>query len=510
MEAKQQLRLLVGILLIVGFGIAGYKHYVLGFPLTPGERENVWTVQAQLSFRADGEPVRVRMNLPDMTPSIYVVSQGLAPKGYGYHVEQLEGRRVAVWESRQQDGLQQLFLRARVYKGGGIAPDLLAPKGKPQTEPFSDPNANAGDALLAEAFALSADPVGMGLRLTQMMWAKSPNPHVAAILGESPSNAARTELTITLLRAAGVHAHELSGLYLEQKTRDVSLVRLVELWDGAAWRVVVPKTQVVGLPDNFVPFQRFDEMLFEVEGGRESKIAFSQIVDRISSRDLAVQLGKETGAGLVDFSILALPVDVQNTFATLLLIPIGALVVVVLRNLVGLQTSGTFMPILIALTFVQTDLGVGLTLFLLVVGVGLVIRGYLTSLNLLLVPRIAAVLIVVTGLYLALSVIGFKLGVASALSITFFPMIIIAWTIERMSVLAEEEGMRDVFLQGGGSLFTAIIAYLMMTNRQVAYLTFAYPELLLVVLALILVIGQYTGYRLSELRRFEPLARGDD
>ena len=31
--------------------------------------------------------------------------------------------------------------------------------------------------------------------------------------------------------------------------------------------------------------------------------------------------------------------------------------------------------------------------------------------------------------------------------------------------------------------------------------------LLLVVLAVILAIGQYTGYRLSELRRFEPLSR---
>ncbi|TCL08771.1 uncharacterized protein with transglutaminase domain [Shimia isoporae] len=509
MSAKQQLRLMVAVLLLVGFGVAGYKHFVLGFPITPGEKENVWTLQAQITFEAQDEPVRVALNLPDMTRDVYVVPQGLAPPGYAYHIEQSGGPRVGVWETRKQSGPQRLFFRARVYKGGGILPDLQPPSGDPAAEPFADPEADVADALLEEAYSFSADQVGLGLRLAETLWEDAGSDYVQALLGDEPKVADRAAMTVRLLRSAGVHAHELRGIYLEETSRSLSVSRLIELWDGESWRVIVPVAQTVGMPSDFVPFARQDELLYEVSGGSGSEIVFSGIVDRVSSRELAVQLGRETGAGLVDFSILALPVDVQNTFATLLLIPIGALVVVVLRNLVGLQTSGTFMPILIALTFVQTELIAGLSLFLIVVGVGLVIRGYLTSLNLLLVPRIAAVLIVVTGLYLALSVVGFKLGVTAALSITFFPMIIIAWTIERMSVLAEEEGMRDVLVQGGGSLFTAIVAYLLMTDRQVAYLTFAYPELLLVVLALILVIGQYTGYRLSELRRFEPLTRED-
>lgn len=76
-----------------------------------------------------------------------------------------------------------------------------------------------------------------------------------------------------------------------------------------------------------------------------------------------------------------------------------------------------------------------------------------------------------------------------------------------MSVLWEEEGPRDVFIQGGGSLFTASIVYLVMTNKFLGHLTYAFPELLLVLLAIILIIGSYSGYRLSELRRFEPMSR---
>jgi hypothetical protein len=46
-----------------------------------------------------------------------------------------------------------------------------------------------------------------------------------------------------------------------------------------------------------------------------------------------------------------------------------------------------------------------------------------------------------------------------------------------------------------------------MTNEYVQFLTFMFPELLLVLLAFILAVGTYTGYRLTELWRFEPLVK---
>ncbi len=49
-----------------------------------------------------------------------------------------------------------------------------------------------------------------------------------------------------------------------------------------------------------------------------------------------------------------------------------------------------------------------------------------------------------------------------------------------------------------------VITFGLMSITLVEHLTFTFPELMLVVLAVILLIGQYTGYRRSELRRFEP------
>lgn len=109
------------------------------------------------------------------------------------------------------------------------------------------------------------------------------------------------------------------------------------------------------------------------------------------------------------------------------------------------------MPILIALAFIQTTLLTGLVVFLTVIGAGLWIRYYLSYLNLLLVARITAVVIVVIFIMAVLSIVSYKLGFDQVLTVTFLPTIILAWTIERMSILWEEEGIHEVLIQGGAA-----------------------------------------------------------
>ena len=85
------------------------------------------------------------------------------------------------------------------------------------------------------------------------------------------------------------------------------------------------------------------------------------------------------------------------------------------------------MPVLIALAFLQTSLVAGLISFILIVTIGLALRSYLSRLNLLLVARIATLIVMVIFLISAFSIIGYQLGYSTGMTITFFPMIIIAW-----------------------------------------------------------------------------------
>jgi hypothetical protein len=282
---------------------------------------------------------------------------------------------------------------------------------------------------------------------------------------------------------------------------------VVEVYDGSKWLAYDLDTARQGKPENFLYLTQGDQSLIEVSGGSDTEVRFSTLNDKRTARKVAVYLGKKQQAALIDFSIYSLPVESQNTFKILLMIPLGAFVVVIIRNLIGLRTSGTFMPILIAMVFIETSLVTGLVLFLLVVSIGLIIRSYLSRLDLLLVPRISAILVVVIILFVLVSVMTHKLGIEAGLGITLFPMIIVAWTIERMSILWEEEGAKEVFIQGGGSMLTAVLAYVVMSSRTISHIIFNFPEFLLVVLAFILMIGNFTGYRLIELWRFEPMGR---
>jgi hypothetical protein len=215
----------------------------------------------------------------------------------------------------------------------------------------------------------------------------------------------------------------------------------------------------------------------------------------------------QTDSDLLRFSLLQLPVTAQDTYKILLTVPIGAFIILLLRNFIGLKTFGTFMPVLIALAFRETHVAWGLSLFVIIVALGLLVRFYFAQLRLLLVPRLSAILTVVIFLMICISVISQNLGLDKGLSVALFPMVILTMTIERMCIVWDERGPSEALKSGLGSLLAALIAYSAMTNNEIQYLMFAFPELLFVVLSVILWFGQYRGYRLLELMRFKSLTK---
>jgi 7 transmembrane helices usually fused to an inactive transglutaminase len=60
-------------------------------------------------------------------------------------------------------------------------------------------------------------------------------------------------------------------------------------------------------------------------------------------------------------------------------------------------------------------------------------------------------------------------------------------------------------IQTAGSLLVATICFVVMTSHLVEHCMFNFPELLLSLLGVIIVLGTYTGYRMSELLRFRHM-----
>ena len=190
-----------------------------------------------------------------------------------------------------------------------------------------------------------------------------------------------------------------------------------------------------------------------------------------------------------------------------MIFPLAILIVVLLRNVVGLKTMGTFTPMLLSMALLKTGFGAGLLCFGLIVALGLFIRFLMSRLNLLLVPRIGAVVVFVILIMQVLTVLGYQLQWQAALSAVFFPIIIMAWIIERASITWEEDGPQNAGKEIFCSLFAAVAVYFVISSEYIRHIMFAFNELNLVILLLVMLLGTYTGYRLLELKRFKPLAK---
>lgn len=495
--------LLAGALLFIGIVLILHRHWVYEVPLLYGETQTIWSVEAKVDFQAQDKPVNVTMSRPSNQKGFTVLKEAAASPGYGLNF--IDGTQPhAQWTIRHANGKQVLFYRAEILVSDSEADQFIPAPSIPFVslpQPFDD----AANTVLANAFATSSDNFSFTRELLKQFQTPSPQQPIALLQQQYAEQL--PQLIVDMLHKAQVPASLIYGLQLQDSRRRQNLIPLLRVWDNNEHAIFnFPTTP----QDHYklkkqaplLLWQQTGGPILDISGGQHSNIHFSMIKREESTfANIAQNLSSQYD--FLNFSIHSLPIEEQAMFQTILLIPIGALIVCLLRILIGIRTSGTFMPVLIALAFIQTSLLTGLIGFLLVVTTGLFIRSYLSRLNLLLVARITAVIISVIAIISVFSVLAFKLGLTEGLKITFFPMIILSWTIERMSILWEEEGGREVMVQGGGSLLTAILVYWAMNDPWVRHLTFNFIGIQFVVLSLVLLIGSYTGYRLLELTRFK-------
>jgi hypothetical protein len=506
MSLKWKFITAIFLLVSAGAGLATYKVRDLGVPFWTGEQVNEWEVEARVSFLATGNRVKARLSLPN--PIIENKGgQEVGSLGYHYHIENHLGYHTAVWSAENRDEGQALYFRIRFRNSTGgepIAAEL-------QSSDYEGPNLTgpvgvAAGNIVKKARGISSDPDSLFVAMFDDIQADEPSQefiqvkrHYERAFGKHAAIVMGTDL----LSMAGVPARLAYGVHLDVEMGSQSPLPLVEYYDGAYWKVRDPlhASSVLDGRSIFV-WHRGGGPLLEVTGGENSKVAFTVAKDRIP----LARLTDLSDSPLMVSTILGLPVAERATFRYIVLIPLGAFVVVLMRNIVGVPTLGTFMPVLLALALLEIPLLRGLTMFVIIVAAGLWFRFLLSRLNLLVVPRVAACVVIVTLLMIMMSVISYRLGMRGGFQIALFPMIILAWTIERMSLIWEEEGKRNAIIQVVGSLFVAVLAYLLMRISQVQYWAFYFPELLLILLAGILMIGRYTGYRVSELVRFKSFA----
>jgi len=500
MISNKSLYILTFSMMILGIFIAFMRYEQTHIPFLASEKKDVWMLEARVDFQAqENTPVNVSLSLPSDTVDYKLYFEQSVSAGYGFSMMQKDGLKRGEWSVRQAKGKQTLYYKAQIVQD--FSDQASLEEAKPHLEVkddilWNEAESIAAKEILALAYAKSSDDISFTRELIKILSAKHTSKEGSILLAKRNY----IDVLNKLLDDSGI-VHKVSlALELEDGRRKQSLTPVIEVLSKNEWILFDPNNRLQEENKNFFLWTRGGKSLIEITGGTNATVHFSMIKQNMPALELAKTHVDDSGFSL--FSVHRLPIEEQSLFKLLLLLPIGALITVFMRLIIGVKTSGTFMPVLIAMAFLQTSLFLGMLNFVVLVGIGLILRSYLSSLNLLLVARIATIIVIVIFMVAFMTLIGYELGFNTGMSVAFFPIIILAWTIERMSILWEEEGPQEVLIQGSGSLFVAALAYLAMVNGYVAHLFFNFPELHLIVIALMILMGRYTGYRLLELRRF--------
>ena len=496
--------LFIGLLVSIAISVYGayYKIKYWGFGFTPQQKTPVWTIESHISFYPTGENIKVAIARPTPSKEFKILNEDVVAKKY--KVEKDQNKLILTSSPRR--GRQDVYYRVLLYdnvEGRGKTP---AEKADKIIKPLLDEQSlNVANEILESATLQKGDSVQQIIRLLNQ---DTPDETVQSFMPERSSDKDTAQVIIDLLALKNISARMVRGIKLQEEKKTFIPDVMIEAYMDKMWKIYDIKTGKKGIPEDFIIFQRGGQSMFDVAGGKKSSIKYSVMRSLRSSLNLAEHRAKlanqEENFG---YSVYSLPLNQQNALKWLMIFPLAILVVVIMRNIIGISTMGTFTPMLIAMSLVETGFWSGLICFGLIIGIGVLIRAALSKLNLLLVPRISAVVIFVILIIQVLAVIGYNWNWHIASSALFFPIIITAWIIERASITWEEEGATNALKQIVYSVLVAIVTYFVIVNEYIRHIMFAFNELNLVILFVVMLLGTYTGYRFTELLRFAPLAK---
>jgi hypothetical protein len=505
---NRSLYALVVILLAIPLALITYRVVCLGYPLFPSAPQRVWqlSMDAGVSDGKDGTVLMV--GLPSDKHGLAVIEEKITEGTLSFRLLPEGTNRFGTWSGTAGPDGSLVSYRAIIEvkpRNAPAPPELPAhyPKGTSRQEQqlaerlmSKTLNLSLHERLLAVDSIISekkdASPQAPGYAEDLKAWSE-----IQREIGDIRAR-------LILLRAGGLTAHAVSGLKLSEGVTSETL-NWIEVWRDGGWQVWQPETGLQLKSTNLLPLTRGILPAVRPLKGEVSNIRWSLIRKIINQWDLAYERIRRSDRLLDRWSLFRLPQEYQRTLRILILVPLGALMVCVLRNVIGFPTFGIFMPVLMALAFRNTGLGYGLGIFATVLLLGYAARRSLEKIRLLLVPRLSVILTFVIACFIVFALIGNKLELKAFMAIGLLPFVILTMAIERFFIIVEEEGIKKGLSTALGSAAVAAITFGIIQFEHLQITFFVYPELLLVVMAAEVLLGRYTGYRLSEFLRFRNL-----
>ncbi|MCK5471851.1 PKD domain-containing protein [Candidatus Gracilibacteria bacterium] len=205
----------------------------------------------------------------------------------------------------------------------------------------------------------------------------------------------------------------------------------------------------------------------------------------------------------------------SSVILLVLMLPVIATFVAFLKQVVGITTFGVYTPSVLTLSFLAIGLKLGIIVLFVVVAASILIRKILSRYRLAYTPRLAIVLTFVSFaifgaivLLTWLAPFGEYFRMADLIAASIFPMLIMSTLAEKFVSIQTEKGARSAIRMFTELLLVSLACYLIVGEwGYFQTLMLAYPEIIFLFLLADVILGKFTGLRITEYIRFREVIK---
>ena len=188
----------------------------------------------------------------------------------------------------------------------------------------------------------------------------------------------------------------------------------------------------------------------------------------------------------------------------LLMLPVILMIITFLKQVVGVTTFGLYTPAVITLSFIALGWRIGIVLLLIILIAGYATRALMKNYRLLYIPKIAIILTVTSIVILLVLAVAAAFGITLAPDTIFILLIMTTLGEEFMSVKAEM-GLKSAVFAVAETVVVSCICFVIVQWDVLESMILAYPELIVFTIVANVLMGRWTGLRLSEVVRFREI-----
>ncbi len=194
-----------------------------------------------------------------------------------------------------------------------------------------------------------------------------------------------------------------------------------------------------------------------------------------------------------------------NTVILILILPVLATAVVFFRHVVGVPSLAMLLPIALSITLVATGPAVGLLLLLAIVFSSTLARVILRKIRIMQFAKMALTIFIVSVGILATLTLSAEAGIIAVTQISIFPVLLLILLSQNIVELQIDRSIPDILIISAITVFLGILGYFLLSYEPIRNFVILYPEIILLVIPVNVMIGRYFGLRFTEYFRFSPI-----